>query len=151
MAFLGLQAGRILTMYQTPRERIVRWAGWGVLCGAIALALSGASQNGGVIPINKNLWSPSFVTATGSLGFFLLIICYLLVDVTGLWNGAPFIFVGLNPILIYCCHGLLQGFFPFSFVNDGSHTMVLLSNLIGVAVWLIITYRMHMLKFYVKI
>jgi hypothetical protein len=36
--------------------------------GIIALVLCGGKQNGGVIPVNKNLWSLSFVCCQSSLG-----------------------------------------------------------------------------------
>ena len=38
--------------------------------------------------------SVSFILATGAMAFFLLMVCYLLVDVLGWWNGAPFIYPG---------------------------------------------------------
>jgi len=118
--FLGVQSGRILTAFAAPRERIVRWCAWFVFLGVITLGLTSASMNDGIIPINKNLWSPSFVTATACLGNLLLVLFYLIVDVAQVWSGAPFIFVGMNSILIYACHGILHKYFPFSFANDGT-------------------------------
>lgn len=54
--FLGLQAGLTLQVHTSHRGRLIRWLAWGVLLGAIGAALCGASQNDGVIPVNKNLW-----------------------------------------------------------------------------------------------
>lgn len=48
-------------------------------------------QNGGWIPINKNLWSLSFVLVMGGSGMWLLSLLYALLDVVGIWNGAPFV------------------------------------------------------------
>ena len=54
--FLGVQAGMTLYVYKDWRSRVKRWTAWGVLTGVIAAGLCGASQDGGVIPVNKNLW-----------------------------------------------------------------------------------------------
>lgn len=62
------QAGRILVFYKLPRERLLRWVCWGLAECAIATALCGASQNEGIIPLAKNLWSPSFILLMGGLG-----------------------------------------------------------------------------------
>lgn len=54
--------------YKLPRERLLRWVCWGLAECAIATALCGASQNEGIIPLAKNLWSPSFILLMGGLG-----------------------------------------------------------------------------------
>jgi len=54
--WLGVQAGLILQVYQSHSSRLLRWAVWAVVTGAIGAALCGFKQTGGVIPINKNLW-----------------------------------------------------------------------------------------------
>ena len=38
--------------------------------------------------------SLSFVLVTSCMAFFLLSVCYLLVDIVGWWNGAPFFYPG---------------------------------------------------------
>jgi len=151
MTYIGVHMGRILRQFPTPRGRLLRWLSWAAVLGALALALSAASENGGWIPINKNLWSPSFIFATASLGLMLLSTFYLISDVIGLWGGAPFTWLGMNSLLIYVCHGLFQSRFPLIFDNDGSHGMILLSNLIGVGCWLVIAFRMWQLEFFVRI
>lgn len=54
--WLGVQAGLTLQVYPKHRSRLVRWAIWAVLTGAIGALLCGAKQTGGPIPLNKNLW-----------------------------------------------------------------------------------------------
>jgi hypothetical protein len=72
MAWLGLQAGRVITTYRhlgagpggvkaTVRPYILRWICWGVPFALIGGALAGFAKEGGIMPVNKNLWSPSFV------------------------------------------------------------------------------------------
>ena len=53
-------------------------------------------------PINKNLWSSSFVMVTTGWSLMLLALFYLLIDVQGLRSWAfVFIVIGMNPLLIY--------------------------------------------------
>ncbi len=55
-----------------------------------------------VFPINKNLWTSSFVMQTGGWSLLLLGVFYFIVDVFGFKKWAfPFIIIGLNPITIY--------------------------------------------------
>ena len=44
-----------------------------------------------MIPINKNLWSLSYVLVAGGSGLLVLTALHLVVDVADLWNGAPFV------------------------------------------------------------
>ena len=67
---------------------------WACILGLAAAALAGFSLNAGPIPINKNLWSLSFILATGAMAFFLLTLLYLVVDVYKFWGGAPLLYPG---------------------------------------------------------
>ena len=60
----------------------------------LGTALCEGEKNGGAIPLNKNLWSLSFILLMAGGGYLLLALCYLLVDVTHLWNGVPFKYPG---------------------------------------------------------
>ncbi|GAM17710.1 hypothetical protein SAMD00019534_008850, partial [Acytostelium subglobosum LB1] len=152
MCWLGVQCGRTFLTFRTNSERIVRWSVWGLVLCAIAAGLCGMSQNGGWLPINKNLWTPSFVILLSGFAFWVLSIMYLLVDVFKVWNGAPFVYVGMNPITIYMGHEILGGYFPFSFyTNPTTHTLFMLSNCIGVGCWLVIAYMMYRNKVFINI
>ena len=63
-------------------------------------SLCGFSKEDGLIPVNKNLWSLSFILALAGMAFLLLTVMYLLVDVGQVWSGSPMIYVGMNPILV---------------------------------------------------
>lgn len=67
------QAGRITIIHQDSKSRLTRWVLWGLIFSGVAAALCGVSQNGGIIPINKNLWSPSFVCAMAGTGVCLCV------------------------------------------------------------------------------
>ena len=64
-----------------------------------------------VLPINKNLWSSSFVCCAAGWSLFLFALFYLIIDVIGLkgWTF-PLRVIGMNSITIY----LAQQFFDFS-------------------------------------
>jgi predicted acyltransferase len=90
-----LQNGRLrLTMFQKA-----------CLMAAAGLVLIGAgSVFNLVFPINKRLWSSSFVLYVGGFSLVFLSVFYLVIDVWGFKKWAqPFVWTGANSILIYLC------------------------------------------------
>ena len=75
--------------------------------GLLALAGLGLLAVGGlwsfVFPLNKNLWTSSFVLWTGGWSVLLLAAFYWLLDVRGWlrWVGTFFAVIGMNSVLIY--------------------------------------------------
>ncbi|XP_022793959.1 heparan-alpha-glucosaminide N-acetyltransferase-like isoform X2 [Stylophora pistillata] len=153
LVFFGVQAGHILTIHRKHKPRLIRWIIWAVLMTAFTLGLCGATKNEGIVPINKNLWSVSFILATGASAFFLFAICYLLTDVLDWWNGAPFFYPGMNSILVYVGHGILWRHFPFSWEMDeyGGHAEKLGMSLAGTALWVLIAYCLYTRNVFLKI
>ncbi|KAJ4441630.1 hypothetical protein ANN_11488, partial [Periplaneta americana] len=92
--FLGVQAGTTLSFHREWKDRVIRWIAWGTASGAAGTLLCFASKEEGWIPVNKNLWSLSFVLVTTCFAFYLLSACYLLIDVKRWWNGSPFFYPG---------------------------------------------------------
>ncbi|CBY31402.1 unnamed protein product [Oikopleura dioica] len=115
IVFLGLQAGRIFNFYETFQQRAIRLSVWGTVLTAVGGALTGLNQfqEGSNIPIAKNLWTLSFVLVMAGWGFLLLLVLYILIDHKKVWDGAPFYFVGMNSILVYLLHEILEGQIPF--------------------------------------
>jgi predicted acyltransferase len=60
-------------------------------------------------PINKKLWTSSFVLLTGGLAMVVLAACLTIFDIRG-WRrlGRPFEVVGINAIFVFVCSGLLS-------------------------------------------
>ncbi|KAM7430371.1 hypothetical protein ABFA07_018897 [Porites harrisoni] len=152
LVFLGVQAGYTLFTFPNHVARMKRWIFWSIILGCITLALTG-TQNEGVIPLNKNLWSVSFIFATGGMAFLLLTFCYLTIDVLGWWSGTPFRYPGMNSILVYVGSEILGNYFPFSWKVRGhiQHAELLAMNLVGTTVWIIISFYLYYIKFFVKI
>ena len=71
LVFLGVQAGKILLAFPGWQDRLRRFWIWTFILGSLAGLLCNFAKEGGVIPVNKNLWSLSFVLALGSMAFFL--------------------------------------------------------------------------------
>lgn len=94
---LGIYAGNILKNSPlTPTEKTIRLAVIGV--GFIVL---GQLWNL-AFPINKNLWTSSFVLYVGGLSLLLLALFFFVIDVHGIKRWAFFFSViGMNSILIY--------------------------------------------------
>ncbi len=96
-ALLGILAGSLLKYSPLPRgARALRLA----LAGLVFLL--GAQAWDRVFPINKNLWTSSFVLQTGGLSLLLLALFYYLIDVRGYKRGFFFFrVIGMNSLLIY--------------------------------------------------
>merc|ERR1712150_236840 len=139
ICFLGLQAGKVLITFENPKSRVVRWLAWALLTGVSGAVLCNFSQNDGWLPVNKNLWSLSYVLVLASMAFIILTVFYLLIDVLKLWSGAPFFYTGMNSILIYMCHEILEDYFPVSFHVPNTHAAHLALSAWGALIWVVVS------------
>jgi len=62
-------------------------------------------------PINKNLWTSSYVFFTGGFALALLALCYWMIEIRG-WRawGAPFVWYGSNAITVFAASTALGVF-----------------------------------------
>lgn len=92
----GMLAGQVLLSKQSPDRKI----GWLFLSGFLVFA-AGNTWNW-FFPINKNLWTSSFVLYTSGLASMILASLYFIVDVLGYkkWAKFPMIY-GSNAIAAY--------------------------------------------------
>lgn len=80
----------------------------GLVLTALGVAWGELAPASIVIPINKGLWTSSYVLLSGGLAAALLGLCYFVVDVGGLRRWAtPFVSYGRNAIAVYVASGLL--------------------------------------------
>src|SRR5690606_6464290 len=93
---LGVRVGRWLRSDRTPLEKTV-----GLFVAGNAGLFLGLVWNA-VFPINKPLWTSSYVVFTGGMACHVLALCYWLIDVRGrrLW-AMPFIVYGMNAIAAF--------------------------------------------------
>lgn len=95
-ALLGLFAGDWLRSSRTQREKLRGLLLWGGAATAAGLAL------GRWFPINKNLWTSTYVIFTGGMALLLLATIYFLVDMKGRATWArPFTHFGTNAIVAF--------------------------------------------------
>ena len=93
---LGLFAGRWIGREQPLARRIAGLAGAGAVILAAGLLWSLW------FPINKNLWTSSYVLFTGGMAALFLAGFMWLVDLRrSIWWISPFLAFGINPILAY--------------------------------------------------
>ncbi|KAJ8248170.1 hypothetical protein GJAV_G00239110 [Gymnothorax javanicus] len=154
MGFVGMQAGKILLLYRKRNACILkRFLIWAALLGIITAIFSKCTRDQGFIPVNKNLWSLSYVTCMGFSSFLLLAFMYFLIDIKGWWGVQPFIYPGMNSIFVYVGHSLLGAYFPFSwemkFTED--HWEALFQSLWGTSLWIGIAYMLYRKSFFLKI
>lgn len=100
---LGVLTGDWLGSQRTAAKKTVGMLAFGVL-GLIA----GQALNM-LMPINKNLWTSSFVVFTAGFALVVLAICYWVVDAKS-WRGwwaTPFIAFGMNAIALYTVAALV--------------------------------------------
>ncbi|XP_028279349.1 heparan-alpha-glucosaminide N-acetyltransferase [Parambassis ranga] len=154
MGFLGMQAGKIIICFKEMNFHILcRFLVWAFVLGISAAILSKCTRDGGFIPVNKNLWSLSYVTCMGCFSFLLLGSMYFVIDVKSWWGGQPFIYPGMNSIFVYVGHSLLGFYFPFSWEMrfQSSHWEWLLQSLWGTLLWVLIAYLLYRKRFFLKI
>jgi heparan-alpha-glucosaminide N-acetyltransferase len=152
LTYLGLVAGRIFLHHKKPAARMTHLVVLGLPCLAVAAALCGCKQDGGLIPVNKNLWSTSYVLLMAGFGSVLLAVIYGIVDRWQLWDGAPLRYMGMNSIAIYVGSELFEKYFPFGFhTNPRQHWGELLSNCIGVCTWFAIATELYRRKIFIKV
>ena len=78
-----------------------------MLAAGVVLTIAGKLW-GYEFPINKNLWTSSYVLFAGGLALLFLGFCYWTVDIKG-WKtwGKPFLMMGMNPLALYAMAGLV--------------------------------------------
>lgn len=98
-AMLGIFTGQFL------KFESAKWPMWkkGVCLFAVGILFIGLGMLWNLaFPINKRLWTSSFVMFVGGWSLVFLSVFYLVIDVAGYKKWAfPFVLIGVNSILIY--------------------------------------------------
>lgn len=99
---IGVLTGHWLRTKKSSYEKV---AGLFV-AGAVCVALGWAWNS--LFPINKALWTSSYVLFTGGLALQLLAVCYWVIDIKGYRRWAkPFEIFGVNAIALYVGAGIM--------------------------------------------
>lgn len=139
-----------MIVFSEWKSRMWRWLSWACFTGILAGILAAFSENDGVIPINKNLWSLSFVLVTSAFAFILLSLCYFVIDVKQWWRGNPMVYAGMNAIIMYIGHTIFHKMLPWHWkVGDmNTHFMLLLECTWNTALWVAIAYYLYLKKIF---
>jgi predicted acyltransferase len=101
-ALTGIAAGLVLVSAREPSRKIAI-----LLTSGLVLAVVGRVW-GLSFPINKNLWTSSYVLFTSGLASLLLAVCYWIVDVQSQRTIArPFVVMGVNALVLFVVSGWL--------------------------------------------
>lgn len=107
---LGIMTGSFIknSQYKPSKKAL-----WMAIAGVISLILAQIWNLD--FPINKNLWTSSFVLQTGGISLLLLSLFYYIIDVCGHKKWAFFFkVIGMNSILIY----MSGHFISWSYTNN---------------------------------
>ena len=118
---IGILAGEWLRSEQSGRRKAI-----GLLVSGAVFMLVGRSLHP-YFPINKNLWTSTFVLFTGGFAMLLFAVCFWIVDLRGRrkW-AAPFLAFGTNAILAYALAAIISEIstdFQFTFAVDRDQTL----------------------------
>lgn len=103
LTMLGAFAGDILRSEETEQRKLMRLIGIGI--GGILVGLLWGLH----FPINKHLWSSSFILLTGGMAFLALALFYTIIDVWGFRSWAFFLqVIGLNSLTIYLAYRFID-------------------------------------------
>lgn len=115
----GVLCGHFLRSNRDPFEKV---SGLFVF-GAAAVILGWAWH--GFFPVNKALWTSSYVVLTAGFALQLLAICYWLIDIKGYKRLAfPFIVFGVNAIAVFVLSGLVGRIMTLIKVADATGRQV---------------------------
>jgi predicted acyltransferase len=124
--FIGCLAGRWLTSDKPLPEKIAGLMFAGSIFIAAAFILNP------YFPINKNLWSPTFVLFASGIAMDILAACLWFVDFKGrgAW-GKPFEVLGTNSLVAYMISGaLMYGFGLLTVAKTASGAAISLKDLL---------------------
>ncbi|MCU0448897.1 MAG: heparan-alpha-glucosaminide N-acetyltransferase domain-containing protein [Bernardetiaceae bacterium] len=118
---LGIRAGRWLKNADpAPEQRTLR-----LLVDGCLLAALGYVWDWG-FPINKPLWTSSYVVFTAGLANCGLALCYYLVDQRGYRTWAfPFRVYGVNALIVFVLSGMLAETFGLFKVGEPPHRVAI--------------------------
>jgi len=99
---LGVFTGEWLRSVRSAPQKVA-----GMFAAGVVLAIAGKLW-GYEFPINKNLWTSSYVLFAGGLALLFLGFCYWTIDIKG-WKawGKPFLMMGMNPLALYALASLV--------------------------------------------
>lgn len=117
---LGVLTGVMLMSDRDPVEKTVRFLLWGfvLLCAGYIWDW--------FFPINKYIWTSSFVLLTAGLGMNMFGLCYWLIDIKRYQRFTrPFVVYGVNPLTVFFMSGIIARTLSLIHVPGGQQMLSL--------------------------
>lgn len=106
-------------------------------------------------PINKKLWSFTFISVTGTVAYLTVLLFYILLDVyncSRVYILRLLLSAGKNAIFLYIGHSLVHKMLPWYFaVDETSHLQLTLRLAWSTYVWLLVASYMASKSLFIKI
>ncbi|KAI5680753.1 hypothetical protein M9H77_01980 [Catharanthus roseus] len=120
---IGIHYGHVLIHFKGHAERLKHWVSMGLVLIIVALTLHFTDA----IPINKQLYSFSYVCFSAGAAGIVFSAFYILIDVWGL--RTPFLFlewIGMNAMLVFvlAAQGIFAGFINGWFYENQENNLV---------------------------
>lgn len=152
-AMLGMFTGEFVRRRDMPGGRKALW----MFVAAVVFLAVGLAFSG-VVPVNKSLWSSTFVCVVAAYSLAMFALFYYLIDVRG-WQRWTFFFrvVGLNSITIYLAQrivsfGRISDFFLGGVASKCPEALAAVVNSAGyVAVCWLFLYFLYRKKTFLKV
>ncbi len=117
---LGLLTGKLLRSQKSDKEKVIQMFLYGNIGLATGLVLDIW------FPINKGLWTSSYVLFTGGFALHFLAVCYWLIDLKGFRRWAkPFKIYGLNALAVYVLSSLMAKLLAIIPIHTAGETLTL--------------------------
>lgn len=125
---IGFCVGKVCLEVSDMKEKLNRLFVWGIQLAMIGWLLSYAS------PLNKKVWSPTFVLLTCGLACVLLALLIHYIDIKKTFRFTlPFEVYGVNPLFCYVLSQVLAILFGYSFGTSTSlHQLIYKDVLCGI-------------------
>jgi predicted acyltransferase len=113
-ALIGAVTGQLMQRAGSGAARLSGLA----ITGAVAFALGWAWSQ--ALPLNKPLWTGSYVLVAAGLATLTFALTYFMVDVRGVrrWSR-PFLWLGVNPLAIYFLSELARHLLDRAWIQQG--------------------------------
>lgn len=152
LTVLGAAAGDILQKKWSENKKLTWLVAAGIIC--ILAGLIWAQ----LLPLNKHLWTSSFILLTSGMAFLFLFLFYWIIDVQG-WRRWAFFFkvIGVNSIVIYLAYRFIDFGYTSKLLFSGFYMYApenwhpAFNALGGLAIAWVMLYILYKNKLFVKI
>jgi len=80
-----------------------------------------------------------------------LIVLFIVIDVKKWWSGNPFIYPGMNSIVIYVCHSLFGNTLPVQWLVANTHLAQIFMDLWGAIFWTLFAAYLYFKKVFINL